>query len=120
MLTRPFGLEAVTCSRSTPSSKASLRTAGAASTRFFGGGDASAVEMEEDDALAVWVAGLVVTLLNEPLSFVDERSSGVSKTTRTSPTFATWPASTLISLMRPDTGEGISTRALSVSTSTIG
>src|SRR3989442_10548137 len=105
MLTRPFGLEGVTCSRSTPSSKASLRTAGAASTRFFERGDASAVEMEEDDALAVWVAGLVVTLLDEPLSFVDG-SPCVSKTTRTSPTFATWPASTRISLMRPDTGEG--------------
>ncbi len=115
--TRPFALEGVTCSRSMPSSKASLRTAGAASTRIFGA--AVCVVEAGDVGAAAWVAmavgvALLVGAVKSPL----DDAEGASKTTSTSPTLAVWPLGTRISETRPATGAGISTMALSVSTLT--
>src|SRR5579859_4457301 len=114
---RPLGLEGVICSMLMPSSKARLRTAGAASTRrvgidwFVGAGvDAGAAVWVLDTVEVAPVAG------NARSPLVD--GEGVSKTTSTSPTFAVCPFGTRIFETRPLTGAGISTMALSVSTLT--
>ncbi len=119
IVTRPLGCDGVTCSRCTPNSKARLRTAGAARTRYgtvvlLGG-------VETDATLESAVSALIGCSIVDgealPTAFA---CVAVLNVTRTSPSFATVPSCTRIVSTVAATGEGISTTALSVSTSTIG
>src|SRR5947207_1030380 len=114
-VTRPPDPLPETARRSTPSSRASRRVAGVAGTgpsvtRAAGGGVARAPA-----AGVAWRARPSVGAV-----FVPGVADASPNETRTCPTFTVWPACTWILSTRPLIGDGISTCALSVSTSSRG
>ena len=124
-VTRPFSPVAWTDCRSTPSSRASLRVAGVA--RTFAPFDWVWLALAPAPVLAAALDGVDAAgacacplLLCAAVGAAAGAPPATSIVTITAPTLQISPAGALILVTLPARGEGISTVALSVMTSTIG
>ncbi len=119
---RPLGPVARTSDKLTPRSRANLRVAGAASTFPVGAADACAACDSTDER----AGGTTTSMAGLPLaltlvaSLTEPAAPATSMVTITAPTAQLLPSSAKICAMVPALGDGISTVALSVMTSTIG
>src|SRR5215813_2668138 len=117
---RPPGPLPATAARSTPSSRARRRVDGVAGGGPAGRGAAGAGGGGEAGAERAAGAGAGVSDTGRAALGAGATSAASPNVTSTAPTFTVWPGVTWIFSTRPPMGDGISTLALSVSTSRSG